>query len=263
MYKKVISGQRSFHPRDEGLDRRRSESGTELKPGTAADIEALPDAREEHMLNEQTRPLDFGVKCPRRGGCLAEPGVAAISYEQTGPRPPGVPLSPGTYLALAARTGWWIPAPCARSRTGGAPRRRAGSARSRSRRWINVGSGTRSTLCRWTRWRGRGVAGAGAVRRFGLDSSSVALVMTSFATFIDTGYARAPIAQRVNAKRKRCVPAPGRSGAILHPRWRHPAVVSRLILQQARCHPVPADDHYHSAQHHGLIRRGWAARHSR
>ena len=39
--------------------------------------------------------------------------------------------------------------------------------------------------------------------RFGLDTSSVALDMTNFATFIDTGNARAPVAQRGKAKQKR------------------------------------------------------------
>src|SRR5674476_180617 len=39
--------------------------------------------------------------------------------------------------------------------------------------------------------------------RFGLDTSSVALDMTNFATFIDTGNAKAPIAQRGKAKQKR------------------------------------------------------------
>ena len=33
---------------------------------------------------------------------LADLGVAAIIDEETGARPPGLPLSPGTYLALAA-----------------------------------------------------------------------------------------------------------------------------------------------------------------
>ena len=42
-----------------------------------------------------------------------------------------------------------------------------------------------------------------ACARFGLDTSSVALDMTNFATFIDTGNARAPIAQRGKAKQKR------------------------------------------------------------
>jgi transposase len=41
------------------------------------------------------------------------------------------------------------------------------------------------------------------VDRFGLDTSSVALDMTNFATFIDTGNDAAPIAQRGKAKQKR------------------------------------------------------------
>ncbi|MGH3814639.1 MAG: IS1634 family transposase, partial [Pseudonocardiaceae bacterium] len=39
--------------------------------------------------------------------------------------------------------------------------------------------------------------------RFGLDTSSVALDMTNFATFIDTGNDKAPVAQRGKAKQKR------------------------------------------------------------
>ena len=42
-----------------------------------------------------------------------------------------------------------------------------------------------------------------ACARFGLDTSSVALDMTNFATFIDTGNGKAPIAQRGKAKQKR------------------------------------------------------------
>ena len=41
------------------------------------------------------------------------------------------------------------------------------------------------------------------VAMFGLDCSSVALDMTNFATFIDTGNGKAPIAQRGKAKQKR------------------------------------------------------------
>jgi hypothetical protein len=42
-----------------------------------------------------------------------------------------------------------------------------------------------------------------ACARFGLDTSSVALDTTNFATFIDTANGRAPIAQRGKAKQKR------------------------------------------------------------
>src|SRR6266568_2826357 len=41
------------------------------------------------------------------------------------------------------------------------------------------------------------------VRSAGVDASSVALDMTNFATFIDSGNGRAPVAQRGKAKQKR------------------------------------------------------------
>jgi transposase len=43
----------------------------------------------------------------------------------------------------------------------------------------------------------------GMIERFGLDLSGLALDMTNFATFIDSGNQRAPIAQRGKAKQKR------------------------------------------------------------
>jgi hypothetical protein len=45
--------------------------------------------------------------------------------------------------------------------------------------------------------------GRGMVTEFGLDLTGLALDMTNFATFIDTGNERAPIAQRGKAKQKR------------------------------------------------------------
>ena len=41
------------------------------------------------------------------------------------------------------------------------------------------------------------------VQVLGVDVSSVALDMTNFATFIDTGNEKAPVAQRGKAKQKR------------------------------------------------------------
>ena len=41
------------------------------------------------------------------------------------------------------------------------------------------------------------------VQSAGVDVSSVALDMTNFATFIDTGNGKAPVAQRGKAKQKR------------------------------------------------------------
>ena len=69
--------------------------------GTAAEVAALLDAREERMLPERTRHLDFGAVAAA-WGLLADLGVAAVIDEVTGTGPSGLPLSPGTYLALAA-----------------------------------------------------------------------------------------------------------------------------------------------------------------
>src|SRR5260370_31003877 len=71
--------------------------------GTAAEVAALLDAREERMLPERTRHLDFGAVAAA-WGLLADLGAAALIDEVTGPGPSRLPLSPGTYLALAALT---------------------------------------------------------------------------------------------------------------------------------------------------------------
>src|SRR2546429_6306074 len=69
--------------------------------GTAAEVAALLDAREERMLPERTRHLDFGAVAAAWGR-LADLGLAAVIDEGTRTGPSGVPLSPGTYVALAA-----------------------------------------------------------------------------------------------------------------------------------------------------------------
>src|SRR6266498_3214525 len=86
--------------------------------GTAADIAAATEARETAMLPRRTRHLAFG-DVAAAWGVLQDLGVAAIIDEVTGPRPAGLPLSAGTYLALAALNrlvdpcskrgfaGWW------------------------------------------------------------------------------------------------------------------------------------------------------------
>src|SRR5512135_288004 len=121
--------------------------------GTAADIKALLDAREEQMLPERTQHLDFGAVAAA-WGLLADLGVAAIIEEEAGARPPGLPLSPGTYLALAvlnrvvdpcskrAFADWW--------RATAADRfTKIGASALDHRRFRDA-----SARCRWTRCRG-------------------------------------------------------------------------------------------------------------
>src|SRR5712691_4542416 len=100
LYKKVISGKPYWYLREMGWVDGKPKMVSERYVGTAADIEALLDAREQAMVPERTRHLDFGAVAAA-WGLLADLGVAAVIDEQTGARPPGLPLSPGTYLALA------------------------------------------------------------------------------------------------------------------------------------------------------------------
>src|ERR1700693_6596097 len=101
LYKKVISGKPYWYLREMGWVDGKPKMVSERYVGTAAEVEALLDAREERMVPERTRHLDFGAVAAV-WGLLADLGVAAIIDEQTGAGPPGLPLSPGTYLALAA-----------------------------------------------------------------------------------------------------------------------------------------------------------------
>ena len=77
---------------------------------------------------------------------------------------------------------------------------------------------------------------------FGLDTSSVALDMTNFATFIAPATTKAPIAQRGQGQAETHRPAPGRPRPGRHPRRRDPAAVPRLPRGPARRHPVPHHD---------------------
>ncbi len=99
LYKKVISGKPYWYLREMGWVDGKPKMVSERYVGTAADIEALLDAREERMVPGRTRHLDFGAVAAA-WGLLADLGAAAVIDEETGARPPGLPLSPGTYLAL-------------------------------------------------------------------------------------------------------------------------------------------------------------------
>ena len=203
LYKKVISGKPYWYLREMGWVDGKPKMVSERYVGTAADIEALLDAREEQMLPERTRHLDFGAVAAA-WGLLADLGVAAVIDEETGARPPGLPLSPGTYLALAALNR--VVDPCSKRgfadwwRTTAADRftKIPASALDHRRFWDAFHAVPLDALPRIEE-----KLALAACARFGLDTSSVALDMTNFATFIDTGNARAPIAQRGKAKQKR------------------------------------------------------------
>jgi transposase len=203
LYKKVISGKPYWYLREMGWVDGKPKMVSERYVGTAAEVEALLDAREERMLPERTRHLDFGAVAAV-WGLLADLGVAAIIDEQTGAGPPGLPLSPGTYLALAALNR--VVDPCSKRafadwwRGTAADRftKIPASALNHRRFWDAMHAVPLDALPRIEE-----KLALAACARFGLDTSSVALDMTNFATFIDTGNARAPVAQRGKAKQKR------------------------------------------------------------
>jgi hypothetical protein len=203
LYKKVISGKPYWYLREMGWVDGKPKMVSERYLGTAADIEALLDAREQAMLPERTRHLDFGAVAAA-WGLLADLGAAAIIDGETGARPPGLPLSPGPYLALAALNR--VVDPCSKRgfadwwRTTAADRftKIPASALDHCRFWDAFHAVPPDALGRIEE-----KPALAACARFGLDTSSVALDMTNFATFTGTGNARAPIAQRGKAKQKR------------------------------------------------------------
>ena len=203
LYKKVISGRPYWYLREMGWVDGRPKMVSERYVGTAAEVEALLDAREQRMLPERTRHLDFGAVAAA-WGLLSDLGVAAIIDGETGAAPPGLPLSPGTYLALAALNR--VVDPCSKRgfadwwRTTAADRftKIGASALDHRRFWDAMHAVPLDALARIEE-----KLALAACARFGLDTSSVALDMTNFATFIDTGNPRAPVAQRGKAKQKR------------------------------------------------------------
>ena len=203
LYKKTVHGKPYWYLREMGWVDGKPKMVSERYLGTAADVEKLLDAREEQVLPERCRNLDFGAVAAV-WGLLSDLGVAELIDQACGPRPPGLPLSPGTYLALAvlnrvvdpcSKRGyadWWKTTAADRFTKIGA------SALDHRRFWDAMHALPLEALA--------GIEHELALRvcdRFGLDTSSVALDMTNFATFIDTGNAKAPIAQRGKAKQKR------------------------------------------------------------
>ena len=111
LYKKVISGKPYWYLREMGWVDGKPKLVSERYLGTAADIEALLDAREAAVLPERTRHLAFG-DVAAAWGVLRDLGVAAIIDEAAGSRRSDAGATAGTYLALAALNR--LVAPCSK-----------------------------------------------------------------------------------------------------------------------------------------------------
>jgi transposase len=154
-------------------------------------------------LPDRVQHKDFGAVAAG-WGLLEDLGVAGIIDEVTGARRSDAGASAGTYLVLAALNrladpcskrglaGWWAKT--------AAPRftKIPVAVLDHRRFWDAMHAVPLEALEEISRR-----IALRAVAMFGLDCSSVALDMTNFATFIDTGNEKAPIAQRGKAKQKR------------------------------------------------------------
>ena len=129
--------------------------------------------------------------------------VAGI-IDRVVPRRADAAASVGTYIALACANR--IVDPCSKREFADWWAGTAGP------RWVKLGRGALDHRRFWDAMDLLGEAqlreietriGRAMVSEFGLDLTGLALDMTNFATFIDTGNERAPIAQRGKAKQKR------------------------------------------------------------
>src|SRR5512135_3152850 len=154
-------------------------------------------------LPDRVQHKDFGAVAAA-WGMLEDLGVAAIIDQVAGARRSDAGASAGTYLVLAALNR--LADPCSKrgfadwwARTA-APRftKIPASVLDHRRFWDAMHAVPLEALEEISRRIAVRIAG-----EFGLDCSSVALDMTNFAAFIDTGNGKAPIAQRGKAKQKR------------------------------------------------------------
>ena len=203
LYPKKINGKTYWYLREMARVGGRPKMVSERYVGTAADVGALVEAREQQVMPDRTRHLAFG-DVAAVWAILDELGVVDLIDGVVGSGPSGLPLSAGSYLALAALNrlvaprskagiaAWW--------KTTAADRftKISASALDHRRFWDAMHAVSLEQL--------EQVGQAVALRLIevsGVDICSAALDMTNFATFIATANGKAPIAQRGKAKQKR------------------------------------------------------------
>ncbi|WP_291415632.1 hypothetical protein [Actinophytocola sp.] len=205
--KKVINGRPYWYLREMVWVDGKPKLASERYLGTAAEIEALLDTREEAIVSERTQHRGFEDVAAVWGllQCLDVPGVVDSvvgSRADAG-------ASVGTYVAMAALNR--VVAPCSKLafadwwRTTAAERFTKIPARVLDHRkfWDAMHTVSPEQLAEVEQRLAVGIIG-----EFGVDIGSLALDMTNFATFIDSTNPKAPIARRGKAKQKRLCAAP-------------------------------------------------------
>jgi transposase len=198
---KRIKGQTYYYLREVARVGGRPKIISQRYLGKAADIEAAIAGAA--ALPERTRHLAFG-DVAAVWSVLQRLGVAAIIDEVVGARRADASASVGSYLALATLNR--VVAPCSKLAfadwwaTTAADRwvRLPAAALDHRRFWDAMDAVSEAQLATI-----ESRIGAVTVEQFDLDLAGLVLDMTNFATFIDTGNEKAPIAQRGRAKQKR------------------------------------------------------------
>ena len=203
LYRKVINGKPYYYLREMGWVDGKPKMVSERYLGSVADIVKAMDAAEAGMMPQRTGHLGFG-DVAAVWSLLTDLGVAAVIDEVVGARRSDAGASVGTYLALAALgrlvaprskkafADWWA------TTAGDRFTKISGKVLDHRKFWDAMHAVDAEALQDIsTRLAAR------MIEMFDLDTSSVALDMTNFATYIDTTNDKAPIAQRGKAKQKR------------------------------------------------------------
>jgi len=203
LYPKKVNGKTYWYLREMARVAGKPRMVSERYLGSAADLAAAVGATGEAARPARTRHLAFG-DVAAVWATMARLDVVGVIDEVTGGKMPGAGASVGTYLALAALNR--VVDPCSKrgfaqwwTTTAGDRFTRIGATALDHRRfWDAMHAVTADQLgvieARIT---------AAMIEEFDLDTSALALDMTNFATYLDTGNDKAPIAQRGKAKQKR------------------------------------------------------------
>jgi transposase len=198
---KTIKGQTYYYLREVARVGGKPKIVSQRYLGKAADIEAAIDGAT--LTPDRTRHLAFG-DVAATWAMLERLRVAEIIDEVVGPRRADAAASVGTYIALAtlnrvtdpcsklAFAEWWAKTACDRWL------RLPASALDHRRFWEAMDQISETDLKEIER---RIVAAM--VEAFDVNLTGLVLDMTNFATWIDSGNERAPIAQRGHSKQKR------------------------------------------------------------
>ena len=203
LYPKKVNGNTYWYLREMARVGGKPKMVSERYLGTAADLAAAVAGTGEASAPERTRHLAFG-DVAAVWATMTRLDVVGIIDEVTGGRVAGADASVGTYLALAALNR--VVAPCSKLafadwwRTTAADRFTKIPARVLDHRrfWDAMHAVTPDQLAQI-----EARITTAMIEEFDLDTSALALDMTNFATYIDTGNDKAPIAQRGKAKQKR------------------------------------------------------------